>query len=56
MSRFSLSDEDRRLLEDFIGRTPVGKEHDRAQALLCLAGGLSVVQVANLFQVSQPKI
>ncbi len=56
MARFALMLKERQLLEDFVARTPVGKEHDRAQALLCLDQGLSVEQVARLFNVSQPTV
>jgi transposase len=46
----------RRQLENFMVGAPVGKEQGRAQALLWLAKGRSVEEIAGMFKVSQPTI
>src|SRR5262245_38984910 len=43
-------------LEDLVLRTPSAKERCRAQAMLWLAEGLSVEQVAETFQVSRQTV
>ncbi len=43
-------------LEDLVLRTPSAKERCRAQAVLWLAEGLSVEQIAEAFQVSRQTV
>ena len=43
-------------LQDLVLRTPSAKERCRAQAVLWLAEGLSVEQIAETFQVSRQTV
>ena len=56
MARLSLSDRQRGELEDIAARTPLAKERCRAQALLWVAEGAEVGEVAELLQVSRQTI
>ncbi len=56
MALIILSDRLRGELEDLVTHTPLAKERSRAQALLWLADGESVEQVAELFQVSRQTV
>jgi len=53
MAPIILSDRLRGELEDLVTHTPLAKERSRAQALLWLADGDSVEQVAELLRVSR---
>jgi transposase len=56
MAWIILSDRLRGELEDLVTHTPLAKERSRAQALLWLADGESVEQVAELLQVSRQTV
>jgi transposase len=56
MARLSLSDRQRGELERIVSRTPVAKERCRAQALLWIADGADVAEVAELLQVSRQTV
>jgi transposase len=56
MALIILSDRLRGELEDLVTHTPLAKERSRAQALLWLADGESVEQVAELLQVSRQTV
>jgi len=56
MARLSLSDRQRGELERVVSRTPVAKERCRAQALLWIADGAEVAEVAELLQVSRQTV
>jgi transposase len=56
MARLSLSDRQRGELERVVSRTPVAKERCRAQALLWIADGADVAEVAELLQVSRQTV
>jgi transposase len=56
MALFSLSHRQRGELEDLVSRTPLAKERCRAQALLWLAEGSDVAEVAELLDVSRQTI
>jgi transposase len=56
MASIILSDRLRGELEDLVTHTPLAKERSRAQALLWLADGESVEQVAELLQVSRQTV
>jgi transposase len=56
MSLLSLSDRQRGELEALLSHTPLAKERCRAQALLWLAEGSEVAEVAELLQVSRQTI
>jgi transposase len=56
MASIILSDRLRGELEDLVTHTPLAKERSRAQALLWLADGDSVEQVAELLRVSRQTV
>ena len=56
MTMLSLSDRQRGELEELVSHTPLAKERCRAQALLWLAEGSEVAEVADLLQVSRQTI
>jgi transposase len=56
MARLSLSDRQRGELERIVSRTPVAKERCRAQALLWVADGADVAEIAELLQVSRQTV
>jgi|SRR6185437_7117980 len=56
MATIILSDRLRGELEDLVTHTPLAKEWSRAQALLWLADGESVEQVAELLRVSRQTV
>ena len=56
MASIILSDRLRGELEGLVTHTPLAKERSRAQALLWLAEGESVEQVAELLQVSRQTV
>jgi transposase len=56
MARFSLSDRQRGELEIIASHTPLAKERCRAQALLWVAAGSDVVEVAELLHVSRQTV
>jgi transposase len=56
MTSITLSDRSRRELEDLLTHTPSAKERCRAQAVLWLAEGESVEQVAELLHTSRQTI
>src|SRR3954465_13386038 len=56
MARLSLSDRRRGELERIVSHTPVAKERCRAQALLWIADGSDVAEVAELLQVSRQTV
>jgi transposase len=56
MALLSLSDRQRGELEDLVSHTPLAKERCRAQALLWLAEGADVAEVAELLHVSRQTI
>lgn len=56
MALLSLSNRQRGELEDLVSRTPLAKERCRAQALLWLAEGSDVGEVAELLHVSRQTI
>ena len=56
MTLINLSDRLRGELEDLVTQTPLAKERSRAQALLWLADGESVEQVADLLRVSRQTV
>jgi transposase len=56
MALLSLSDRRRGELEDLVSRTPLAKERCRAQALLWLAEGADVAEIAELLHVSRQTI
>jgi transposase len=56
MALLSLSDRQRGELEDLVSRTPLAKERCRAQALLWLAEGCDVGEVAGQLNVSRQTI
>jgi transposase len=56
MTSIILSDRLRGELEDLVTHTPLAKERIRAQALLWLADGDSVEQVADLLRVSRQTV
>jgi transposase len=56
MALLSLSDRRRGELEDLVSRTPHAKERCRAQALLWLAEGSDVGEVAELLRVSRQTV
>jgi transposase len=56
MARLSLSDRQRGELERIVSRTPVAKERCRAQALLWIADGADVAEVAELLQASRQTV
>jgi transposase len=56
MARLALSDRQRGELEDVVSHTPLAKERCRAQALLGIAEGSDVGEVAELLQVSRQTV
>jgi transposase len=56
MARLTLSDRQRGELEDIVSHTPWAKERCRAQALLGIADGANVGEVAELLQVSRQTV
>jgi transposase len=56
MASILLSDRLRGELEDLVTHTPLAKERSRAQALLWLADGESIEQVAELLYVSRQTV
>ena len=56
MASIILTDRLRGALENLVTHTPLAKERSRAQALLWLAEGESVEQVAELLQVSRQTV
>jgi transposase len=56
MTSITLSDRLRRELEDLLTHTPSAKERCRAQAVLWLAEGESVEQVAELLHISRQTV
>src|SRR6516225_2694053 len=56
MTMLSLSNRQRGELEELVSHTPLAKERCRAQALLWLAEGSEVAEVAELLQVSRQTI
>ena len=56
MALFALGDRQRGELEDIVSHTPVAKERCRAQALLGIADGSDVGEVAELLQVSRQTV
>src|SRR5262245_15526129 len=56
MSLLWLSDRQRGELEELVSHTPLAKERCRAQALLWIAEGSDVGEVAELLKVSRPTI
>jgi transposase len=56
MALLSLSDRQRGELEDLVAHTPLAKERCRAQALLWLAEGSDVGEVAELLHVSRQTV
>jgi transposase len=56
MARLALSDQQRGELEDIVSHTPWAKERCRAQALLWIADGSDVAEVAELLQVSRQTV
>src|SRR5437764_9571715 len=56
MARLSLSQRQRGELEQLVSHTPLAEERCRAQALLWLAEGADVAEVAELLQVSRQTI
>jgi transposase len=56
MATLTLCDRQRAELEHLISRTPLAKERSRAQAVLWLADGLAVEEVAGLMGVSRQTI
>ena len=56
MARLSLSQRQRGELEQLVSHTPLAKERCRAQALLWIAEGADVAEVAELLQVSRQTI
>ena len=56
MALLSLRDRQRGELEELLSHTPLAKERCRAQALLWLAEGADVAEVAELLQVSRQTI
>src|SRR3954467_4466358 len=56
MALLALSDRQRGELEDIVSRTPGAKERCRAQALLWIADGSDVAEVAELLQVSRQTV
>src|SRR6266446_4692972 len=56
MALLALSDRQRGELEDIVSHTPWAKERCRAQALLWIADGANVGEVAELLQVSRQTV
>ena len=56
MAMLSLTDRQRGELEELVSHTPLAKERCRAQALLWIAEGTDVAEVAELLQVSRQTI
>src|SRR5437763_13470309 len=56
MALLALSDRLRGALEDIVSHTPWAKERCRAQALLWIAEGADVAEVAELLQVSRQTV
>ena len=56
MALLALSDRQRGELEDVVSHTPLAKERCRAQALLGIAEGSDVGEVAELLQVSRQTV
>ena len=56
MALLSLTNRQRGELEDLVARTPWAKERCRAQALLWLAEGSDVSEIAELLQVSRQTV
>ena len=56
MALLLLSDRQRAELEELVSHTPLAKERCRAQALLWLADGYDVGEVAELLHVSRQTI
>ena len=56
MALLVLSDRQRGELQDIVSHTPVAKERCRAQALLWIADGADVAEVAELVQVSRQTV
>ncbi len=56
MALLALSDRQRGELEDVVSHTPSAKERRRAQALLGIAAGSDVGEVAELLQVSRQTV
>jgi transposase len=56
MALLALSDRQRGELEDIVSHTPLAKERCRAQALLWIAEGSDVGEVAELLQVSRQTV
>src|SRR3954454_6839163 len=56
MALLALRDRQRGELERVVSRTPVAKERCRAQALLWIADGADVAEVAELLQVSRQTV
>ncbi|MGE5754885.1 MAG: helix-turn-helix domain-containing protein, partial [Planctomycetaceae bacterium] len=56
MALLALSDRQRGELEDIVYHTPLAKERCRAQALLWIAQGSDVGEVAELLHVSRQTV
>jgi transposase len=56
MALLALSDRQRGELQDIVSHTPAAKERCRAQALLWIADGSDVAEVAELLQVSRQTV
>jgi transposase len=56
MALLTLSDRQRGELDDIVSHTPWAKERCRAQALLWIADGFDVAEVAELLQVSRQTV
>ena len=56
MAMLSLTDRQRGELEELVSHTPLAKERCRAQALLWIAEGIDVAEVADLLRVSRQTI
>ena len=56
MALLALSDRQRGELQDIVSHTPVAKERCRAQALLWIADGSDVAEIAELLQVSRQTV
>ena len=56
MALLALTDRQRGELQDIVSHTPVAKERCRAQALLGIADGFDVAEVAELMQISRQTV
>jgi transposase len=56
MAILALSDRQRAELEHLVAHTPLAKERSRAQAILWLAEGLAVEEIASLLSVSRQTV